>query len=919
MATVTYTVKKGDTLSGIAKKYGTTYQTLAKKNNIKNPNLIYVGQKIIISGAKTTTSKSSSTKKTSSSSSKVTVNHFGLQSDTDRTVFATWTWNKSNTKEYSVKWYYDTGDGVWFVGNENTVTSKQSTYNAPSNAVRVKFICKPIAKTHSVKTTTTVKGKKKTTTKDVAYWTGDWSTAKEYKFSNNPPTKPSAPTVTIEKFKLTAELSNLDVNATGIEFQIVKDDTGTFKTGKATIKTAHASYSCTVTAGSKYKVRARAYKGKLYSDWSEYSSNVETIPATPTEIISISALSSTSVQLKWTKATNATSCEIQYTTKKIYFDSSNEVQSVSVESQDHCEITGLESGYEYFFRVRAKNGIGESGWTPIKSIILGKKPSPPTTWTLTTTAVIGDILTLYWTHNTEDASKMTAAEIELVIGNITQSITSGYSSNATDDEDETPTYFYQIDTSAYTDGANIKWRVRTAGISNEYSDWSIQRTIDIYAPPTLVLSVNDSNGDSIETLESFPFFISGVSGPATQRAIGYHVTIVANETYETTDNVGESKIVSVGDEVYSKYFDINNNLLVEMLPSNVDLTNNVEYTVKCVVSMNSGLTAEDTYIFDVAWEEFDYQPNADIGIDDDILAAHIAPYCEVYPTIYYKVSFLSSNSETVIDDEGVSHTVTTSIYSMTDTVLDIPDGEYEAVEDAYTEDDLLVYSGIDSSGNSVYFCIKESEEPVLAENVTLSVYRREYDGRFVEIATELNNIRNTYITDPHPALDYARYRIVAMDNNTGSISFTDIPGIPVGEAGIIIQWDEEWSKFNYTPDEPLEQPPWSGSMLRLPYNVDVSDGNDIDVEFIEYVGREHPVSYYGTHLGFTSNWSTEIDKSDSETLYALRRLAIYMGDVYVREPSGTGYWANIKVSYSVKHCELTIPVTFSVTRVEGGM
>lgn len=41
-----YTVKAGDTLSGIAGKYGTTYQRLASMNGISNPNKIYVGQKI---------------------------------------------------------------------------------------------------------------------------------------------------------------------------------------------------------------------------------------------------------------------------------------------------------------------------------------------------------------------------------------------------------------------------------------------------------------------------------------------------------------------------------------------------------------------------------------------------------------------------------------------------------------------------------------------------------------------------------------------------------------------------------------------------------------------------------------------------------------------------------------------------------
>lgn len=43
-----YVVKKGDTLIKIANKYGTTYQKLAKDNNIKDPNIIYVGQKIKI-------------------------------------------------------------------------------------------------------------------------------------------------------------------------------------------------------------------------------------------------------------------------------------------------------------------------------------------------------------------------------------------------------------------------------------------------------------------------------------------------------------------------------------------------------------------------------------------------------------------------------------------------------------------------------------------------------------------------------------------------------------------------------------------------------------------------------------------------------------------------------------------------------
>lgn len=41
-----YTVVKGDNLTKIAKKYGTTVNQLVAWNNIKNPNLIYAGQKL---------------------------------------------------------------------------------------------------------------------------------------------------------------------------------------------------------------------------------------------------------------------------------------------------------------------------------------------------------------------------------------------------------------------------------------------------------------------------------------------------------------------------------------------------------------------------------------------------------------------------------------------------------------------------------------------------------------------------------------------------------------------------------------------------------------------------------------------------------------------------------------------------------
>lgn len=47
-APVIYTVQVGDTLNKIARAFGLTWQHLAALNNIVNPNLIYVGQRITI-------------------------------------------------------------------------------------------------------------------------------------------------------------------------------------------------------------------------------------------------------------------------------------------------------------------------------------------------------------------------------------------------------------------------------------------------------------------------------------------------------------------------------------------------------------------------------------------------------------------------------------------------------------------------------------------------------------------------------------------------------------------------------------------------------------------------------------------------------------------------------------------------------
>lgn len=819
MAT-TYTVKRGDTLSAIAKKYNTTVSALATLNNIKDVNYIYIGQVLKIDGEATPT--------TTNTTNKAVIDYIGIQASTDRTVIIKWTWSKENTKEYQVRWWYAAADDIGLVGSDDTTTFDRASYTAPSNAVKVSAFVKPISKTH------TVNGK------ETSYWTAEWSTKKTYLFEDNPPSTPVTPTVKIEGNKLTASVDGLEnLNATHVHFEVVKDNTGSvFAKADVEIVSGYASHTWNIDAGSDYKVRCYAYRGDSKSEWTDYSDNSGTPPAASSGISVCRATSETSVYLEWGGVSTATSYDIQYATKESYFDESNAVSTISGITATRYEKTGLESGEKYFFRVRAVNDNGESAWSSAVSVIIGTKPAAPTTWSTTTTAITGDPLTLYWVHNSEDGSSQTYAELELTIDGKTEVKTI---QNSTEEDEKDKVSSYPIDTTAYPEGTKILWRVRTRGITDEYGDWSIQRTIDIYAPPTLELHVTDTSGADIDTLVSFPFLVSGLAGPSTQNPIGYQVTVSANDSYETVDHIGNKKLVGKGETVYSKHFDIDTNLSVSLSACDMDLENNISYTVSCLVSMNSGLTAEASSVFTVAWTDIEYSPNAEIGLNSDDYTAIIRPYCE-----------------------------------------------------------------------------DENAEPI--EGVLLSVYRREYDGSFVEIIKDVPNVKGTYVTDPHPALDYARYRIVAMTTDTGAISYYDVPGYPVGGDSVILQWDEEWSTFDAVEEDvELVEPSWVGSMLKLPYNIDVSTSHDPDVELIEYIGRSNPISYYGTQRGETATWNVDIDKKDMETIYALRRLSKWMGDVYVREPSGSGYWAHVTVSFNRKHLETAMPVTLNITRVEGGI
>lgn len=758
---------------------------------------------------------------------------------TGRVLEVSWAWSRANTSGFTVEWQFQyTSTGAWHTSSSTaSAEARAATYTADENAyavrVRVKANCDSSA---------------------IEPWVGAWSGYATFLTSKFRPEVAPTPTISINQYKLTMSVNISHSTATMVKFDIIKDNSTSIEKRTVALSANYAAYTRSVDAGHRYKVRAMAIndsKLEAYA-WSEYSDNVYAAPSPPGNFTQCAALTETSVTLKWGASSFADNYTVEYTNVEKYFDNSpSNVQSVTV-SGTTAIITGLESeegDNTWFFRCRATKDNQNSGWNKTKSVTLGRKPTPPTTWSLTSTVAIGETIKLYWIHNSRDNSSQQYAQIEQNINGQVSVITIDSRSTPVDQRDNTKEY--DISTSSMTDGTVIKWRVRTRGINPSYSDWSVMRTIKVFAPSTIDFDYGQE-GFPVE-VTTLPLPVRCVAGPGTKEALRYNIAIIPQASYEYEDFDGTVRYVNGGDDLYSftVFPDTSdpNHLSKDLGVSDITLADDVEYMLRCSVVMNTGLPAVCEETFTVHWEEVDMYPNAETSLDEDELITYIRPYC--------------------FDEEGLLRT-----------------------------------------------------------DVYLAIYRRNFDGTFTMIDNMLDALDDLTVVDPHPSLDLPRYRIVSRYKVSGQTAYFDIMTDEFEEKSIVIQWDEAYQSFydydRVEPDEESEddsvtdQIEYASSMVKLPYNIDVTDNHASDVEFVEYIGREHPVSYYGTQRGETATWNTVIEADDSETLYALRRLAIWMGDAYVREPSGSGYWAHVGVTISQKHRETTIPITLTITRVEGG-
>ncbi|MCY9375217.1 LysM peptidoglycan-binding domain-containing protein [Bacillus sp. T17B1] len=121
----TYKVKRGDSLSKIAKQYGTTVSKLKSLNGLKS-DVIYVNQVLKVKGTSTSTSSkpassSSSASSSSKPSSTTSLNVNKLVSDAKALIGTPYKWGGTTTSGF------DCSGFIWYVLNKQTSVGRTST------------------------------------------------------------------------------------------------------------------------------------------------------------------------------------------------------------------------------------------------------------------------------------------------------------------------------------------------------------------------------------------------------------------------------------------------------------------------------------------------------------------------------------------------------------------------------------------------------------------------------------------------------------------------------------------------------------------------------------------------------------------------------------------------------------------------
>lgn len=400
---------------------------------------------------------------------------------------------------------------------------------------------------------------------------------------------------------------------------------------------------------------------------------------------------------------------------------------------------------------------------------------------------------------------------------------------------------YTLKTGQYPNGADVSWYVHTWGCmggGEGKSPASETRCLKVWDRPSPVLELPD-------TATFYPIAGRATATASGQVPVSVTVRLLAAEPYESTLVDGTRVSVAEGDEVLRLDLDPDEPMF-DVAVGDCVLADGVAYTAELRGVMSSGLPFEASRPM-----LFDVEP------------ASYTLYAEIDQADGWAVTITPSACEWGREDD------------------DQTDEESETAD-------------IDIEG--------DAEEVPYAENVVLSIYRHETDGTLTLLARNIPNDGLHGHVDRHAMLKRQAYRIAAFDTRTGLADYLDVTSELNRFNGLVIEWGASDPSLEYVRDPETgllqEQSGDGGTVLDLPWSVDVSEGGDSDRDLLKPFGLAHPRARYGTHQNAEESWNTRIRESDSDRLAKLRSLRAHRGDAFVRQPLGSGYWAAVSPHWS---------------------
>ena len=869
------------------------------------------------------------------------------------------------------------GDPIWLQGGAGTLSNLDchisgNTFRyefTPANdAMMARIRIKPVSETRSVVTavvTTTkvysdgtkdVSSQNKTETKP--YVTTAWTALKSHDFRSD---KCATPTVEYELSddgkNVAVTVSTDDADARFCDIQLCVKSGSNYTVSKkkydlACTASTGAEYTFALGAGKTYYLRARVATNKSSkgaSSWTSYQT-VAARPAKPNKPTA-QATGATSAKVTWDAATGATTYRVQYVTGASSRFDTDPTAVTEVDGITGTTFTpsGLTSAEKYWFRVAADNAAGTSAWSAAASCTTALVPEAPTTYPTDAAYIEGDDALLQWVHNAEDGSDQTAFEVQVdvyapsgttvvktvsdiqVSAGGTFAVPSDFAAFAEQLADDSFT-LCSNDLVAYeNDSDRIRMTWRHSEDENAGSFQSIALT-DISVSNGTATIAQSAYGPSHD--DDAVNVRLGTLRYYTNHSVQTISGTTASEAEFDTSNLPDGtdvawKVRTKGAHADWSPWSVQRRFTVYEQPelecelrqgeggSGVDAESPLTaYPLAITLDASGGGNVPIAYHVAISTAE-DTQYTDDYGMDRWLAAGS---------TVWEGDFITGDDPLTVLVDAGSALLTDGGSYTVTATVA-MESGLAAATQESFAvafETDLpepgavVVFDPDTLTADISPYCmaLDGSGEPTTdyRTGTELSVYRITADGDLVPLRIGIANTGAVTVTDPHATFGECWYHIVAIDTATGICSAADaMDESPHGRC--VIQFDEQWQQAG-PEDYGDEGPIYGGILIDGFYNLEFTENGNVQAEDIAYIGREDPVSYYGTQTGYTASYRMAFPRDDAETLSKVRALIRLRDDAYIREPSGTGFWAHVKPTLGRSHDSGLYELSVEAVRVD---